>query len=322
MERISVLEAGHFVVGIDTGIIKRTASIEDYTENKNSLLHLESFFKKETCDSYRPNSTVLTMEREAGLPDLLVDRIVAEVDYPARLEPLPHLYPELAGRCCPEIFIYDNQPVILLDASGLCLVRDQLSTDIGSVFSVAGKFSVREKGEDFQQQKETFVEDVALPAERSAAKNLCQNSEEVTEASVSSAAFLQAPEESQEGLNVVSDPVNGSNSDDNELFKSTGEFEKAAVGSPPADGSVESHPRQEFTDKEFAGCVFWIIESYLGRDKPANPELTASDLPADLFTAGQTVSEQTVQEIISKTIRKCETTSDEELKEILRGMEA
>ena len=315
MERISVVEAGHFVVGIDTGIIKRTASIEDFTENEKPLLHLESFFKKETCDSYRPDSTVLRMKSEAGLPDLLVDRIVAEVDYPARLEPLPHLFPELAGQCCPEIFIYDNQPVMLLDASGLCLVREQLSADIGRASSMAGKFSVREKGEDYQQQKERFVEDVALPAGGDAVTNLSQNSEEVTEASVSSAAFLQAPEEDQEGLNVVRDQVNGGNSDDNELFKPAGE-------SLPADASVESHPRQELTDREFSGCVSWIIESYLERDKPANPDLTVSDLPADLFTTGQAVSEQTLQAIISKTIRKCETTSDDELKEILRGMEA
>ena len=137
MERICLLEAGKFLLGIDAAAIIREETIKTFiAEEKgaeNALIYLASFLSQQP--------PVLLDERNCGIVVasgekkllLVVDRILEEIHAPDDFESFPLLYPELAKSCCPKIFVYKNQVVLLFDTCELDLIYEQLGTSYGRI---------------------------------------------------------------------------------------------------------------------------------------------------------------------------------------------
>ncbi len=323
MDKICLVVAGLFVVGIDAGSISAIQSREDLEVQERKLVHLESFFRQTVPQSRKPGSIVLTMSSECQLPDLLVDQVIVEIDWPRRFEPVPLLYPNLAGECCPKIFLYKKQPVLLLDQEGFVRVSKKLPPDTG-VVSLQAWDLLPEKSVPASQPADCLPEDDHALAERdyvavqeeekqSIEEELPPNEVEKNgvlprgeaEFVDSETPVIEAPEETeepelQEGLNDVPEIV---------CEKHSGVVEK--------EGPV----RTELTEQEFGNLVYWVIENYLDGDTPARQEVLVQDLPADFFH-GQRVDDSVLRKVIDKTLRKCATTSDTDLREIIREMAA
>lgn len=135
---ICLVEAGNYRLGIDTSVITRKLDRDSFAGEECrediSLLHLQSFLDQQLP---APSQSALHgVEVKTGADDrlmLLVDGIGAEIDSPDSFESIPLLYPELAGRCCPQIMIHDNEPVLFLDTEALQAVRTASADGFGVI---------------------------------------------------------------------------------------------------------------------------------------------------------------------------------------------
>ena len=321
MDRICLVEAGLFVVGIDAGSISAIQSREDLGAQERKLVDLESFFRQTVPQSRQTEACVLAMSSGCQLPDLLVDRVIVELDRPRRCEPVPLLYPELARECCPEIFLYEKQPVLLLNPEGFIRVSKKLPPDTGVVslqdrellpensvpasqhadcLPQDGEPLVQRNPSTLQEEKKQSIEEELLFHETAQDHELPQIK---TEYAQSKAASIERSEETESAdvLEEVNDvPV--------------------AVGDTHSGGvEQEGAVRTELTEQEFGNIVCWVIENFLNEDAPANQGDLIQHLPSDFFH-GQRVADSVVRKVIDKTLRKCATTSAADLREIIQEL--
>ncbi|HIP82328.1 MAG TPA: hypothetical protein EYH19_01930 [Desulfocapsa sulfexigens] len=137
MERICLLEAGKFLLGIDAAVIIREETVKTFIAeekgSENVLIYLASFLGQQPpvlLDEKKCGIVVASGEKQLLL---VIDRILEEIHAPDDFESFPLLYPELAKSCCPKIFVYKNQVVLLFDTCELDLIYEQLGTSYGRI---------------------------------------------------------------------------------------------------------------------------------------------------------------------------------------------
>ncbi len=137
MEKICLVEAGKYLLGIDVAAIIRTLSVDSFVEEEceqeASLIGLASFLGQHDRPFSQSECFVVEVKTSAEPLTLVLDSILGEIEVPGRFEALPLLYPELARCCCPQIIIHKNQPVLLLDGDGLDAVRGRVKGDYGRI---------------------------------------------------------------------------------------------------------------------------------------------------------------------------------------------
>lgn len=134
IEKICLVQAGKFLLGIDAAVIHATHPADEYAKEREPdtpLLHLDAFFGQQSLEAVA--TEVLELVEEFVLPALLVDRVIGEINAPDHFEPLPLLYPELAECCCPQIFLHEEQVFLLFEPGKIKQVCDQLYTGHGFI---------------------------------------------------------------------------------------------------------------------------------------------------------------------------------------------
>jgi hypothetical protein len=155
MGKICLLKAGEFILGLDTSNIISTLSIDKFKNEKTNeidsfFLFLQSFLLQKPLDISGSELIVLKNKTNSKHITLLVDMMLNEIDSPSRFEPYPLLFPESAEKCCPKIFIHEDQIVLLLDPKQLSKTHKTLQTDHGLItlddlLSIEGKIQVELK---------------------------------------------------------------------------------------------------------------------------------------------------------------------------------
>jgi len=137
MKNIYLVQAGKFLLGINAATIISILDQENFIQGKQKgkslVLHLESFLAQESLTLPNSEWVLLEVENGSGPLFLLVDRVSEEIETPDQFEPLPLLYPKLAEICCPQVFIHDDQVVLLLEAQKISSVRKKLQAEYGFV---------------------------------------------------------------------------------------------------------------------------------------------------------------------------------------------
>ncbi|MEN8199946.1 MAG: hypothetical protein ABFR63_07710 [Thermodesulfobacteriota bacterium] len=138
MEKISLMEAGSYLLGIESDAIISKAAMDDFIieerAGESPLLSLASLLDQESAPALtRSDSFIMEVKTSAEPLTLVVDSLLGEIDPPDRFESLPLLYPELAADCCPQIMIHDGQPVLILDGNGLDSARSRLKNGCGEI---------------------------------------------------------------------------------------------------------------------------------------------------------------------------------------------
>lgn len=138
MGKICLVKAGKFILGLDTSHIISTLSLDKLRIEKTNkidpyFLFLKSFLLQKPHDISGSKIIVLNNKINSKHLALLVDKTLEEIDLPDRFEPYPLLFPEFAEKCCPKIFIYENQIVLLLDPIQLIKTHNTLQTDHGLI---------------------------------------------------------------------------------------------------------------------------------------------------------------------------------------------
>ncbi len=351
MKKITLVEAGNFLIGLDSDAIKAIHPPEDLQQTSRPALHLESFFRQQACAPVE-DGTVLQMKEATGLPDLQVDRIGTEIDMPAHFSDLPPLYPALAAECCPQIFFYAGQPVLQLDVHGLARVVEKIGVDIGDTLPDSASVTLSPQSFSGNMEADILQKDEILTEEMSGdvsagADPSCENSvlcsdesntadtpagddtvvetvvdkeqsflEELTESSITSDD--EFPDAEVLGASLVEADVFQEESVPAVNEENT---KNSPVNSDDvADSSVEKDVvlREELTESEFADVVCWTIEKYLSWDGPAELELVAGELSVGLI---QGVEESALDEVVTKTLHKCRVTSAAGLQMIIKELQ-
>lgn len=153
MEKICLVEAGNYFLGIDAAVITRKQDVYSFLDEEwaeeSTPISLASFLDQHSPVPPLAESIIMELDTINEPLTLLVDRIVGEIASPVRFESLPLLYPHLASRCCPQIVVHESQPVLLLDVEGLNEVRAKLESDCGviSLVSLRDSVSMEDSGE-------------------------------------------------------------------------------------------------------------------------------------------------------------------------------
>ena len=137
MGEISLIQAGKFLIGIDTSLIISTLRVGDIKAgeiNKNSpIFFLESFLLQKDLNISGSSVLVLKNKQKPKRLALIADKTLGEITVPDQLEPHPLLFPELAAKCCPKIFIHGDNVVLILDPEQLNTIHQKLKTDYGLI---------------------------------------------------------------------------------------------------------------------------------------------------------------------------------------------
>lgn len=136
--RVCLIKAGKFLLGLDTSHIISFLSVDNLNAEKiketdSTFLLLESFLAQKHLDVSGSEVIILKNKFNKKHLALLIDKILGEIKLPDRFEPLPRLYPELAAKCCPKIFMHEDQIVLLLDPKQLSIIHKALKTDHGLI---------------------------------------------------------------------------------------------------------------------------------------------------------------------------------------------
>jgi hypothetical protein len=123
MDKICLVEAGNYLLGIDAAAIIGKTDLESLVKGERMddmvLLFLEPFFLQDKMNPSRLEFRVLELHDAAGSFFVALDTIRGEVPVGTHFETLPLLYPADARRCCPRIMMYGEEPVMLMDSGGL-----------------------------------------------------------------------------------------------------------------------------------------------------------------------------------------------------------
>lgn len=323
MERIFLVQAGKFLLGIDAAAILASHTASEYTAGRQGhipLLHLEAFLGQQTLAAVA--AEVVELEDDFELPALLVDRIIGEVNAPNRFEPLPPLYPVLTELCCPQIFLYEEHVFLLLEPGKIEQVCDQLQTEHGFIAlgelvsraeqSVAEERVLQvpvveeavappvaeEQEEDVDQpvdlpdgqpeEEDEVVEALAPVAEEVVPPAMVDDVEDVAEPVDVPVALPEEKEELEENQTPV----------DEKVTQPDIVAEKAEAAAPPAaaeevpapensdkDGDARKTEKMtgEINDEAFQKIVSWTIGQYIMCDRNEKAVINASDLPVGLI---------------------------------------
>lgn len=292
MEKICVIEAGEFLLGIDTASIvsKRDVGsvLSDKQGNNAPLFHLASFLSMQSLPVPNINGVVIEVQNTAGVfTTLLVDRVIGEIVTPSHFEQLPLLYPELAIKCCPQVFIHDEQVVLLLNVAELISLGEKMQTAHG-IFSLDDFHNMIVEAES---ETETIIEETDISPDMNTAAN---SSNPADENVVSGGIQVDIAASSPEDTPSVDLPE------------------------PLITETKTVQPKTKIDEIAFNKIVVWTIGEYLNCDKSKPIAITVNMIPLGLLHQ-QEPGDKIVQTLINKTIRRCQKSTREKLQLLRRS---
>ncbi|WP_417912383.1 hypothetical protein [Candidatus Electronema sp. TJ] len=133
MKKICLVQEGKFLLGIDAEeILARTAWAEAQPQRSSSVkaVYLGALLSRQADKT--PTAEAVCLELRDLL--LIVDQIAADgVDLINPPGPLPPACPRLAARLCPQVTIWGDTPVLLLNPAQILPVAEELGDGIGMV---------------------------------------------------------------------------------------------------------------------------------------------------------------------------------------------
>lgn len=130
MRTICIAQGGRFLLGIDAeDILARRAWSEAKPGGK--IVQLSALLSQQPGGAVPSDAICLELQGEDETFFLLIDRIVDEAEVINPPGPLPPACPPLAARLCPQVTIWGDTPVLLLDPAQVMPVAAELGEGIG-----------------------------------------------------------------------------------------------------------------------------------------------------------------------------------------------
>ncbi|WP_417914577.1 hypothetical protein [Candidatus Electronema sp. JM] len=134
MNMICVVQGGKFLLGINAeAVLARSAWAEAAQRRKagEKIFQLGALLSRQPGGAVPPDTICLELRGQHEPFCLLVDRIVDEAEVINPPGPLPPACPRLAARLCPQVTLWGDTPVLLLNPAQIIPVAEALGKGIG-----------------------------------------------------------------------------------------------------------------------------------------------------------------------------------------------
>jgi hypothetical protein len=135
MKKVCIVQGGPFLLGIDCEnvIARRTwAETAAQTEQKGLIFQLDALLSQQAAQAVPDEAVCLELRNGEERVFLIADRIAAdEVEIINPPGPLPSACPALTARLCPQVTIWEELPVLLLEPTQLVATALELGQNIG-----------------------------------------------------------------------------------------------------------------------------------------------------------------------------------------------
>jgi chemotaxis protein histidine kinase CheA len=240
MMKICLVNGGDYVLGIDAQyILSRRIdekTVQTARETGGEIYHLGSLLSRQSCDAVPPDSIALHVQNDEEIFLLLVDRIVDEIEVAEQPSPSPPSCPRLAGQLCPQVTVYENMVVPLLDPARIIPVAEQLGDRVGRVAEPSCLPASEEPEEEVEKKQNTGKEDCG--SEPQAAISAEAASESSSASEVQSEAEPVLSEKNGEKKEENASPV------DTETFKKVMTWTIAQFKQGKAGGDIRLNANQ------------------------------------------------------------------------------
>lgn len=130
-----MVKGGDFVLGIEACyILSRQQEMlpQEIVSNERAIFHLGSLLsrKQGECPG-EPGSVFLQLQKGESTFFLLVDQVIDDIELPEQTTQLPPPSPALAEQLCPQVAVWMNLVVLLLDPAQVIPLAQQLGQGIG-----------------------------------------------------------------------------------------------------------------------------------------------------------------------------------------------
>lgn len=336
MDKICLIKAGKFFLGVDSACIRSTLHVSDLTrpeEDKESPVHLESFLAQQNFSAVGEKIVFLESNSQKEIPGLLVDSVLDPIIVPESLETLPSLYPSLAERCCPKIFIYNDHPALLLDVAGLVEVFLEYNNDKYSVlWEDIPSLVKKNKEHSYPQEQADDIPESISSFERSQNNHSLDIVEESIESgspeseeiiknfSSDDGTLGKDPEEEVDNEDIVEAqpeiPVSGTEKNKSRTIENNDD-------QVPHNEQITQSDTEEGVEKEYSvdpmdRIVFWIIARYLEAGDDSQDTIIVQKLPKQLLD-GVSLNKNELLYLIKKTILKCRKADDNSLRQLIEN---
>lgn len=171
MKNVCIVQGGPFLLGIDCdNVIARRTWIETSAQAKqeDTFFHLAALLSKQAAQAVPDEAVCLELRNGEERVVLVADRIAAdEVGMSNPPAPLPSACPALTAKLCPQVIIWEELPVLLLEPTQLAVTAAELGENIGLLLpaeeSADAQAAVPEEEDDpfFPEIEEDEAEDDA-----------------------------------------------------------------------------------------------------------------------------------------------------------------
>jgi hypothetical protein len=135
MKKVCIVQGGPFLLGIDgeNVIARRTwAETAAQAEQEGTVFQLDALLSRQPAQTVPDKAVCLELRNGQERVFLVADRIAAdEVEIINPPGPLPSACPALTARLCPQVTIWDEQPILLLEPTQLFATAAELGENIG-----------------------------------------------------------------------------------------------------------------------------------------------------------------------------------------------
>jgi hypothetical protein len=135
MKKICIAQAGRFLLGIaEHDIIGRMSWAEaaSLLKQDSKIVQLSALFTQQPGGEPQPDAICLEIRGKDESFFLVADQLIAdEVEVINPPGPLPPVCPRLAARLCPQVTIWGDSAVLLLNPAQIIPVADELGNGIG-----------------------------------------------------------------------------------------------------------------------------------------------------------------------------------------------
>ncbi|MCI5208387.1 MAG: hypothetical protein D3910_06245 [Candidatus Electrothrix sp. ATG2] len=136
MKKVCLVKGGNFFLGIEARYIlsRQKGTLPQETVSKERvILHLGSLLSQKHCERPEPGSTFLHLHKGKNSFFLLVDQVIDEIELSEQTTRLPPSSPKLTDQLCPQVAVWMNRVVLLLDPAQVIPVAQKLGQGIGIV---------------------------------------------------------------------------------------------------------------------------------------------------------------------------------------------
>ncbi len=135
MKNVCIVQGGPFLLGIDCDhvIARRTwAETAAQVEKESRIFQLDALLSRQAAQAVPDKAVCLELRNGEERVFLVADRLAAdEVEMSNPPAPLPSACPALTAKLCPQVILWEDMPILLLEPTQLIPFAAELGKNIG-----------------------------------------------------------------------------------------------------------------------------------------------------------------------------------------------